>query len=65
MSTPERKHISRPEQKCISKRHEVLQLQNHPTTESAGDNRDDGTHMLEHAGDTTVVVTKTPGFSRH
>jgi ribosomal protein L40E len=41
---------------------EVLQLQNHPTTESAGNNRDDGTHELEHAGDTTAALTKTLDF---
>jgi hypothetical protein len=31
---------------------EVLQFQNRPATESAGKNRDYGTHMLKHAGDT-------------
>src|ERR1700730_3130087 len=41
---------------------EVIQLQNHPTTESAGNNRDDGTHELEHAGDTTAALTKTLDF---
>jgi hypothetical protein len=34
---------------------EVLQLQNGPTAESAGKNRDDRTHELEHAADSTAA----------
>jgi hypothetical protein len=42
---------------------EVLHFQNHPTTESAGNNRDDGTHELEHAGNTTATHPETLDFS--
>lgn len=42
---------------------EVLQLQNGPTAKSAGKDRDDGTHELEHAGDTTAAYLKTLAFS--
>ena len=41
----------------------VLQFQNRPATESAGKNRDYGTHMLKHAGDTTAARPKTLDFS--
>jgi len=33
--------------------------------ESAGENRDDGTHELKHAGDTTPARHKTLDFSGH
>jgi hypothetical protein len=41
----------------------VLQAQNHPTTESAGNDRDDGTHEFEHAGNTTAAHPETLDFS--
>jgi hypothetical protein len=42
---------------------EVLQFQNSPTTEAAGNTRDDGTHELKHAGDTAATLQKTLEFS--
>ena len=42
---------------------EVLQFQNGPTTESAGNNGDDGTHMLKHAENTMAANPKTLDFS--
>jgi hypothetical protein len=41
---------------------EVLQLQNHPTTEAAGNYRDDETHELEHARDNTAARPKSLDF---
>jgi len=42
---------------------EVLQFQNGPTAESEGKNRNDGTHGLVQAGDTTTAHPKTLHFS--
>jgi putative transposase len=42
----------------------VLQLQSGPTAESAGKHRDDRTHELEHAGDTTAANSRTLDFSQ-
>jgi putative transposase len=42
---------------------EVFQFQNRPTAESAGKNRDDGTHELKHAENTTAAHPKTLDFS--
>lgn len=44
---------------------EVLQFQNPAIAESAGENRDDGTHDLKHAGETTAARHKTLDFSWH
>ena len=41
---------------------EVLQLQNGPTAKSAGKNRDDRTHELEHAADSMAAYPKTRLF---
>jgi hypothetical protein len=41
---------------------EVLQLQNGPTVESADNNRDDRTHELGHARDTTAALPKILEF---
>jgi hypothetical protein len=41
---------------------EVLQFQNRPATEPAGNGGDDGTHILKHAGDTTSRLRKTLYF---
>jgi hypothetical protein len=43
---------------------EVLQFKNSPTTEAAGNHREDRTHELEHAGDTTAALPKTLDFWR-
>src|ERR1700722_16832773 len=42
---------------------EVLQFQNGPTAEPAGNNRDDGAHMFKHPENTMAVNPKTLGFS--
>ena len=43
---------------------EVLQFHNRPATESAGNNRDDGSlDELKHAGDIKKVILKTLDFS--
>jgi hypothetical protein len=42
----------------------VLQFQNGPATESARNNGDDGTQVLEHTSDTTTVLPKTLDFPR-
>jgi hypothetical protein len=42
---------------------DVLQFQDRPATESAAKNRDDGTHELKHAGDTTAAHPKALDFS--
>jgi hypothetical protein len=42
---------------------EVLQLQNRPTAESAGKNRDDGTHDLKHAATLRRFDPKSLDFS--
>jgi len=42
---------------------EVLQFQNRTTAESAGNNRDDGTHELKRAGDITAANPRTLDFS--
>jgi hypothetical protein len=41
---------------------EVLQIQNHPMTESASNNRYDGTHELEHAGTLRRPIPKLQTF---
>ena len=41
----------------------VLQFQNSPATEAAGNTPDDGTHELKHAGDTAATLQKTLEFS--
>jgi len=42
---------------------EVFQFQNRPIAESEGKNRDDGTHELKHAENTTAAHPKTLDFS--
>jgi hypothetical protein len=44
---------------------EVLKFEDRATPESADKSRNDGTHELEHAGNTTAALTKTLDFSRH
>lgn len=41
----------------------VFQFQDRPATQSAGKNRDDGTHELKHAGDITTANPRTLDFS--
>jgi hypothetical protein len=41
---------------------EVLQFQNGPTAETAGNSRDDGTRMFKHTQNTMVVNPKTLDF---
>jgi hypothetical protein len=42
---------------------EVLQFHNGSATESAGERRDDGTHMFKHAENTMAANPKTLEFS--
>jgi hypothetical protein len=42
---------------------EVLKFHSRPTTESAGQHRDDGSLELKHAGDIASVNPKTPDLS--
>jgi hypothetical protein len=41
---------------------EVLYFHNRPTTESAGEHRDDRSFELKHAGDIRAVILKTLDF---
>jgi hypothetical protein len=42
---------------------EVLQFQNGPTAETAGNSRDDGTRMFKHAQNTMAAEPETLDFS--